>query len=396
MALVLTDFSPNTNDLTNVNSVAELVTTTQLGASTSVADIELGSTQYFTAPNHASLQITSTITLEVLTKPESLTGNHTLIAKGRANGDASDNYTVRINSDGKISFYYASSGPTFHTWTTTSSQCTAGTEVHIAFSYTFGTGSSILCYVNGSSVGGSWTAGTGNSAVATNTEVLQLGTIHSVSGADELYDGWIVDVRIWNVIRTGTEITNNKYIRLTGSETGLAAYYPFSTLSVAWTATPSDTITLSDATVKTIGKYPSDTATLTEVKSAIVTHPVTDSITLSDSAINSPTVKPSDSIVLSDTSTKTIGTNISDSVTLSDALISTIGKLFTDTITLTDIATTAYGHNRTFSETVYLSDRDWEKLVKGTTMIEITPNSATFTQYSSNSSTWNEKIADIE
>lgn len=229
MALVLTDFSANTNDLTNVNTATEQTASTPFAASASTVDVELSSTQYLTAANHASLQITNTITLEAWIKPESLSGNHTVIGKGRANGDASGNYFMRLDSSGKAAFVYAASGPTFHTWTSTSAQASAGTWVHIAFTYTFGTGSSIVCYVNGSSVAGSWTSGTGNSAVAANTEVLQLGCIHSVSGADELFDGLIDEVRIWNVIRTSGEISANYQAELSGSESGLAAYYPFET-----------------------------------------------------------------------------------------------------------------------------------------------------------------------
>ena len=41
------------------------------------------------------------------------------------------------------------------------------------------------------------------------------------------YIGFIDEIRIWNIARTNEEIDNNRYNSLTGSETGLKAYYNF-------------------------------------------------------------------------------------------------------------------------------------------------------------------------
>lgn len=41
------------------------------------------------------------------------------------------------------------------------------------------------------------------------------------------WQGNIDEVRIWNVVRSSTEINNNKYCKLTGDEPGLLAYYDF-------------------------------------------------------------------------------------------------------------------------------------------------------------------------
>jgi hypothetical protein len=42
----------------------------------------------------------------------------------------------------------------------------------------------------------------------------------------QFYTGSIDDVRVWNVVRTQTEIQDNMNTELLGSETGLVAYYP--------------------------------------------------------------------------------------------------------------------------------------------------------------------------
>ena len=45
---------------------------------------------------------------------------------------------------------------------------------------------------------------------------------------DEYFNGEIYDVRIWNDVRTDTEIANNYNVPLTGNESNLALYYNFS------------------------------------------------------------------------------------------------------------------------------------------------------------------------
>ena len=48
----------------------------------------------------------------------------------------------------------------------------------------------------------------------------------SIDPYGQFYNGSIDDVRVWNVIRTQTEIQDNMNTELLGSETGLVAYYP--------------------------------------------------------------------------------------------------------------------------------------------------------------------------
>ncbi|MEH6538237.1 MAG: LamG-like jellyroll fold domain-containing protein [Psychroserpens sp.] len=47
------------------------------------------------------------------------------------------------------------------------------------------------------------------------------------NGSDDVFDGSIDDVRIWNVVRTEAEIFGNMNICLTGSESNLYAFYNF-------------------------------------------------------------------------------------------------------------------------------------------------------------------------
>lgn len=63
----------------------------------------------------------------------------------------------------------------------------------------------------------------------------------------QYYAGSIDDVRVWNVIRTQTEILDNMNTELLGSETGLVAYYPLNQGIAAGDNTSIATITNKSA-----------------------------------------------------------------------------------------------------------------------------------------------------
>lgn len=77
-------------------------------------------------------------------------------------------------------------------------------------------------YINGSFVGN-------NSILLTNASSFNefIGTMSSASGGMYSLQGSLDELRIWNVARTQQEIIDNMDNPLTGSETGLVAYYDF-------------------------------------------------------------------------------------------------------------------------------------------------------------------------
>lgn len=85
-------------------------------------------------------------------------------------------------------------------------------------------GSTIQFYYDGAADGvGITLAGTlSDSGAGTNT--LRIGKF---GGGALFTDGLIDEVRIWNVVRTGAQIAASYNQELTGSETGLVAYYRF-------------------------------------------------------------------------------------------------------------------------------------------------------------------------
>lgn len=75
-------------------------------------------------------------------------------------------------------------------------------------------------FVNGASMA----SGTFNGTPSHNDEPGKIGTSSGFPGRD--WNGFIDEVRIWNVARSDDEINDNQTVNLTGNEPGLIAYFP--------------------------------------------------------------------------------------------------------------------------------------------------------------------------
>ncbi len=109
---------------------------------------------------------------------------------------------------------------------------------------------------------------------------------------------------------------------------------------VPQTKSLSDSVTLSDAATKAVGKPQSDSVTLSDAAAKSVSAPKSDSVTLSDTPTKAVGKPASDSVTLSDASAKSVGQNPADSTTLSDSPSKSVGKPESDSTTLTDEITT--------------------------------------------------------
>ena len=97
----------------------------------------------------------------------------------------------------------------------------AGVWTHLAV--TWQSGGYMVGYINGEEVGRIQAS---NNPIGTNTNPLRIGA----APWDPRYyfvAGLIDEVRVWNRARTAAEIQADMYRRLTGSEDGLVAYWPF-------------------------------------------------------------------------------------------------------------------------------------------------------------------------
>jgi len=229
MAINLLDITANNNDLTNVNTVTEVTTSLPFAQSTIAVDMELDSAQYLSAADSASLSITGDLTFELWFKLESVVavnGARPLIGKWDTDG---------AQSSFRFYIYYTSGTPALNLDISSSGSNYSNAQVawtptidvwyHLAVAYDASAGSADF-YVDGSQQG---TTQTGLfTSVFNGTTALTIGA-YDTGGNMSTTDGKIDDVRIWNDVRTVTEISDNMSIELVGDEAGLVAYWPFET-----------------------------------------------------------------------------------------------------------------------------------------------------------------------
>jgi len=170
-----------------------------------------GVNDYVIVADSDSLDITGMITIEARVKPTAVNGYRTIVSK-RSSSVA--NYALRL-WDGKVEFYYRKAGATqWSEWCTTAAPVSVGNPYHIAVTYTFGQGASIIVYVNGTSYGGSWIYGVSEDVTA-NTFPVYIGSI----AGSQYFAGTIDEVLICGSALTPPEglITINSNALYTNS-----------------------------------------------------------------------------------------------------------------------------------------------------------------------------------
>lgn len=107
------------------------------------------------------------------------------------------------------------------------------TWYHLALTITPGNASATTfeVFIDGVSQGNGTAVVSGNvSGIFNGTAPFQIGCNNQPGTPDQFFDGKIDEVRVWNTVRTSTQINDNKGVRLTGSESNLQAYWPFEAL----------------------------------------------------------------------------------------------------------------------------------------------------------------------
>lgn len=292
MAIDLLDHTVNNNDLTN-SGAAESADTPFASSSTS-ADLEASEGDYLSAIDSASLSFTGDFTLECWVKLESQPGfglTYSLITKDAPGVSRSFDFFYDHQGDGiKYLDVYIFSNLT--TWDRVNLAYTLplDTWTHLALTCTIAnaTATEFEFFVNGVSQGNGAVVDNNNiSSMADSTTDLQIGAWSSSS----TFDGLMDEVRIWNDVRTVTEINNNKSVELTGNESNLVAYWPFETAD-ADTTTSTSTSTTSTSTSTSTS---SSTSTSTSTSSTTTISPTTSSSSTSTSTSTSSSTSTSTS-----------------------------------------------------------------------------------------------------
>lgn len=168
--------------------------------------------------NDPSIQLSGTeITLEAWVYPTNFGGsvNDNNIINKEQNGFNSDfGYMIRCGDDGKINFNLGDGS--WNELTAPQGSLVLNQWQHVAATYD---GTNMVIYVDGVQVASQAESTTFDSG---NTN-LTIGNWSNTNG--RAFEGSIDEARVWSISKTASEIQNNMQRCLTGTETGLQAYY---------------------------------------------------------------------------------------------------------------------------------------------------------------------------
>lgn len=177
------------------------------------------SRSYIEAPHSTNLQTSSEITIEAWIKPKSYQQDHaTICTKNREYYFQLDGYGS--GNEGKLAcytYYDNNGGQGGSSYNHSNAQIPLDEWTHVAFTED-STGQRKL-YIDGE-LDSSYNMESSIWSEDSNPEPLGIGDQSDFTGYRR-FDGQIAKVRLWDIERTQTELQNNMYTFLTGSENGL-------------------------------------------------------------------------------------------------------------------------------------------------------------------------------
>ncbi len=169
------------------------------------------SNQYVSVPHSSSINLGANFTMEAIVN---YTGNNsTIVDKG--NYDFLWQLNANSNNN-RMGFFIANT----NTWVYSVGSVPQGVSTHVAIVCN---GGSITFYINGSA------AGNGSGSARQDNQAMTIGRQQPSSGGCQCnhMNGTIEDLRIWNVARSQTQITDGINLGVPNNSTGLVANYKF-------------------------------------------------------------------------------------------------------------------------------------------------------------------------
>lgn len=215
-------------------------------------DFEKSSNQYIsiTDGSQSGLDVTGDITIEAWVKIESLdnTGGVPIINKG--DGLLDSGYALSLENYGTNDyriwgqFCQNSNCSTASQKTgTTNLYNYIGQWVHLAITWQAGTSNEVQLYVNGVEDGDGSVNQKNASAIRNTAKSFYVGASQYNNAINKYFDGMIDEVRVWNDVRTPTEIADNMMVSLSGGESNLVSYWNLNATSSDKTSN-ANTLTL--------------------------------------------------------------------------------------------------------------------------------------------------------
>lgn len=182
-----------------------------MAANTNALDLELSSSQYIWAADHASLDLSTAVTMRFWAKREAISGASAMTMIGKRAADSSTvNYQVGWLATDKLFFYYRTGGVD-HVWETTATFTDTTAYHFITCKFTYGDGSSIkICHDSATAEAGSWTAGDGTAAAATDANRLSIGAAYA-GAASQFVDGLVDEVGLYSSAITEATLYENRF-----------------------------------------------------------------------------------------------------------------------------------------------------------------------------------------
>lgn len=161
-----------------------------------------------------------------------------LVSKGRfeqSGADGNQQFGLSSVSE-KIGFSFSSPNGTYQIWRTTADTVQTNTWMHLACSYTYNNGASLVFYINGINKSGSWTTGDGNAVGITNATTFHT-FIYSQNGGSSFFGGAMSDLAIWTNALTAGDIgklafSKVKYMPIQVKPEFLLFYWPMDTTPI--------------------------------------------------------------------------------------------------------------------------------------------------------------------
>ena len=173
-----------------------------------------GSNDFVDVSNEAAFDFSNgdPITLEAWVRPTNIQINDKEFILSKGLSGSGENYGLDVVGTlmgvGALEFLYTDVGSNSHIFRTTTSPIVNNNFYHVAVTYSFGTGSTAMLYLNGCPVAGSYVTGNGNSIPLVNDFTVRLGA-KIASGSNEFFDGDVSKVRVYGSALTSNQINQN-------------------------------------------------------------------------------------------------------------------------------------------------------------------------------------------
>jgi hypothetical protein len=234
----------SSTDLTgDISPGMRIKTTRTVTAPTQCADLESGSSQYFTKTSPTGLSFTTTFTCMAWVKLESYGANSGIICRRNAN---TEGWSLAINSSGQVVLDGLRIAANNKSCTSTQS-IPLNRWVHVAVSMdmTAGASSGATWYIDGVSVPGTVTQTGTATAIVQGTTALNVGAENS--GGSNPFDGKIAQAAVFSAVISAANIRSYISQGLSGSETSLVSAYSLSNSIVDLAATDNDLSAVNSA-----------------------------------------------------------------------------------------------------------------------------------------------------